>query len=367
MILTDNIKVLTHEQEKLILDYVMGLNTEDAGCARMVFPLDDELAEKIGLDVKFDCIVKLAMGIGGYRQNQLEIKTYLNDCEWLPLAEIVAYGRFVEIMERVEVEDWRDFYDDYSDVDDYMECMFERREGETDEECEKRYQKEFDEVSKAINTIDTLNDYFGYTGDNGQIGRNRLGEYVAYDYGYTTDRHTGEQVSDISDVIYDKEERDLYIQGLFDLLDKEEQLLEEYENRFLHDENGDGSYTRYRLEYVRHVPQWMEKSIGKDYECGTMGFYRSLESIKRDVENATDDWRYYAYRITEVVYNYDDDSIRRQVIIEQNIPEQYKEILEKSHQNQEKALTAARKNSILLIDKITYILLGRKPRFTTYA
>jgi len=326
MVLTENIIVLTHEQEKIILDYVMGLNTEDAGCARMVFPFSTELEYKLGLRIPFPCIVKVAMGIGGYRQNQLEIKTYLECCDFLPLAEIAAYGRFVEIMERVEVEDWRDFYDDYSDVDDYMDYV-NRRENETEEEFSERYDRTYESATKAVEAMEALNDHFGFTGDNGQIGINRYGNYVAYDYGYTTNRHTGEQVSDISDSVYDKDDRNLYIQGLFDLLDKEEHMLEEYENRFLHDENGDDSYTRYEIKYVRQAPDWM----GTKFDCGSMSYFKTYEDVQDVIKEAPEEWKFLAYTIDEVIYNID-ESERSRETLEVHIPAEYREAWEKKHQ-----------------------------------
>ena len=331
MVLTENIKVLTHEQEKTILSYVMDLNTEDAGCARMIFPLSTELANKIGLDITFPCIVKVAMGIGGYRQNQLEIKTFLEQCNYLPLAEITAYGRFVEIMERVEVEDWRDFYDNYCDVDDYM-CEIEQKEDESDEEFQERYDRTYNNAVKAVNTIDCLNDFFGETGDNGQIGINRFGEFVAYDYGYTTSRTTDEQVSDVSDAVYDKDDRNSYIQGLFDLLDKEESLLEDYEKKFLYDENGDGTYTRYEIQYVRKASKWM----GKEYDCGCFNWYKTYKEIRKDIDEnakAEGEWKFLAYCLKEKTYDcFNHDCICTEVL-EENIPDEYKEVWEKEHKN----------------------------------
>lgn len=331
MILTENIKVLTHEQEKTILSFVMDLNTEDAGCARMIFPLSTELANKIGLDITFPCIVKVAMGIGGYRQNQLEIKTFLEQCDYLPLAEIAAYGRFVEIMERVEVEDWRDFYDNYCDVDDYM-CEIEQKENESDEEFQERYDRIYKNTVNAVSTIDCLNDFFGHTGDNGQIGINRLGNFVAYDYGYTTSRTTDEQVSDVSDTVYDKDDRNSYIQGLFDLLDKEESLLENYEKKFLYDENGDGTYTRYEIQYVKKAPEWMEK----EYDCGCFNWYRTYEEAKRDVdENAKTEgeWKFLAYCLEEKTYDCLNHDCICTEVLEANIPDEYREIWEKEHED----------------------------------
>ena len=320
MVLTGNIRVLTHEQEKLILDYVKGINTEDAGCARMIFPLSVELEYKLGLRIPFPCIIKLAMGIGGYRQNQLEIKTYLEHCDSLPLAELAAYGRFVEIMERVEVEDWRDFYDNYSDVDDYMDCEVERKDNETEEEFEERYERTYKNACKAVDTMEQLNDFFGFTGDNGQIGINRYGDYVAYDYGYTTTRSTDEQVSDINESVYDKEARDEYIEGLRDLLDKEEDVLEAYEKKFLYDENGDGTYTRYCIQYIKKAPKWMET----DYDCGTYCCYRTYEEAKKDIDDYAnaDEWKYLAYVIKEIIYNTDHDKIH-EAEIEVSIPDEY--------------------------------------------
>lgn len=247
-------KVLTHEQEEKVLRQVLNMGFIDNGAARMVFHLEDNLKKQLGIEVDFPCVVKVPLGLGGYNQTQTEIKTYLENGKVLPLADIVAYGRYIEIMEQVEVEDYRDFYDEYCDVDDYMEDAVSQRDDESDADYDRRYQEIYDDVSDACAVMDTLNDFFGTTADNGQIGKDRNGYYVAYDYGYIPGSRSV-QTSDLDEALYQDEDKERYILGLIDILRKEENLLEYYERHFLNDENGDDTYTRYEASMLCEVPE----------------------------------------------------------------------------------------------------------------
>lgn len=321
------VKLLTREQEKLLLSYVLEINTEDAGCARMIFPLTDDLKKKLELDVDFDCIVKVPMGIGGYRQTQLEVKTYLEHHDYLPLADLAAYGHFVEIMERVQVEDWRNFYDDYGDMYGYLDSL-ERDDSETAEEFSQRIDREEDIVRRATTTMDMLNDFFGTTGDNGQIGINRFGDYVAYDYGYTTSTCTGDQVSDICDCVYDKDRRNKYIRGLVDLLDEEASILEDYEKQFLYDENGDGTYTRYKVLSLRLIPEDCRRWNDNKMFDKINSQFNKLEQAQEMIEECkTCEWSIKAYEVKKVVYNCDHDVLSTELII-RDIPGNYSDIWE---------------------------------------
>lgn len=321
---------LTHEQERKVLEYVLTLELEDCGAARMVFPLNKMLQADLGIDPNEDCIVKVPMGIGGYRQTQLEIQTYLTYGGNWPLARIIRYGHFVEIMERVEVDDFRGFYDDYGDADGYAEYIAgSKEENETEEDYQKRYQQSYDNAEEAMSVMDTLANIFGSTDDNGQLGWTKDRRLVAYDYGYTTDATTGEQVSDISDNVYDDETRLKYIDGLIELLGQEESMLEHYEKVFLNDENGDGTYTRYKLVGLRHNPEDMRRYYDNQE-------YRKICDETKTMEQMNDNMDYHidlkAYIIYEVTYNVDCEEVHRQTV-EVHIDDEYQEIWDNTKEN----------------------------------
>lgn len=315
--------VLNYYQEKEILLYALNQKLEDAGAARMVFELDKALQHDMGLDMDRDYVIKIPMGIGGYRQTQLEIKTYLEYGNSYPLAEIAAYGHFVEIMEKVDVEDYRDFADSYSSVEDYIDDTLERYNDETDEDFEKRYKEATKTMEEVADVISQLENLFGCTGDNGQIGKDRFGYYVAYDYGFTTEESSCSQTSNISDEIGDANTRARYLKGLIDLLNSEEAVLEHYEKVFLYDENGDETYTRYEGVVLVDKPHWMTSDY--DYTLRHPR-YCSLEDF-RDNEINTDHPA-LAYQICEVIYDLDGNPLHRE-LIETNIPAEYAEIWNK--------------------------------------
>lgn len=314
---------LTHEQEKRILNYVLTLELEDAGAARMVFPLNKMLQADLGIDPSEDCIVKVPMGIGGYRQTQLEIQTYLIYGQSKPLARLIRYGHFVEIMEKVEVDDFRGFYDDYGDAEGYADYVTGcQRENETEEEYETRLQKNFDNAEQAMFVMEQLADIFGNTDDNGQLGWTKEGCLVAYDYGYTTDSSTDDQTSDLSSQVSDDETRNDYISGLIDLLGEEEEMLEHYEKVFLNNENGDGTYTRYELVGLMHNSEDMREFYGnREYRKFT-DCHKTIESVESDIEYFTELKAYVIYAVT---YNIDSEEVGRS-IVEEHIDDEYQEI-----------------------------------------
>jgi len=322
---------LTHEQEKRILNYVLTLELEDAGAARMVFPLNKMLQADLGIDPNEDCIVKVPMGIGGYRQTQLEIQTYLTYGSNWPLARLIRYGHFIEIMERVEVDDFRGFYDEYGDAEGYADYIVgSQKEDESEEDYRTRYDKAYADAEEAMSVMEQLSDIFGSTDDNGQLGWTKNRRLVAYDYGYTTDASTSEQVSDISDNVYDDETRDDYIGGLIDLLGQEENMLEHYEKVFLNDENGDGTYTRYELVGLMHNAEDMKQYYNNQE-------YRKIFDEAKTIEDLNDNITYYedslkAYIIYEVTYDIDNNEKHRQTV-EVNIDDEYKEIWYNTKEN----------------------------------
>ena len=105
--------VLTPTQERFILKQLEDCKPFDNGASRICFECPTEIVEALGLNTEYEYIIKLAMGLGGLSQNQLEILTYQQYGESHPLAQIFAAGRYVEIMEKLEIEyDFRDFVDE---------------------------------------------------------------------------------------------------------------------------------------------------------------------------------------------------------------------------------------------------------------
>lgn len=190
--------VLSLEQEKQILQALKNTYPDSHGSSRAVFDGDDiafddimdMLEENFNCDIH-NCVIKLALGIGGQNQSNREIKSYIEYGDYYPLAKIYAYGRFIEIMEKVDkVDDNFRCYSDYSYYD-----LFTMVYGYEDPLDGERYvdypedadQKEIDEYETIFDTIYRLEELFGETDDNGQLGYNAEGNLVCYDYGFLVD------------------------------------------------------------------------------------------------------------------------------------------------------------------------------------
>lgn len=216
--------VLTPAQERFILKQLEGCEPFDHGASRACFECSTEIVKALGLNAEYEYIIKLAMGLGGLSQNQLEILTYQQYGESHPLAQIFAAGRYVEIMEKLEIEyDFRDFVDN--------DCYF----CEDDNSGEEYWGFNEEIASEVAVAIELLNDLFGQTNDNGQIGYSNLsGTYVSYDYGFTTEKYRDDQMSDLSDYIfYDEVNLRNYLRELSDILEQEEELLGSIEKALL--------------------------------------------------------------------------------------------------------------------------------------
>lgn len=170
--------VLTEQQELYILCQLKELDHDDNGAARAVyFDVDLPFATDV------ECVVKLGCGVGGYNQNQAEIKTWLRYGDELPLARIVAYGKFVIVMERVSIlpryehlESW----DTESFIEDNADDMREYYEDYSDERRESL-------LSDMWYAACALDEIFDQTADNDQLGLDRNNRVVAYDYGFYAD------------------------------------------------------------------------------------------------------------------------------------------------------------------------------------
>lgn len=167
------LKLLNNEQEKQILDCLAGSYMPIGhGASRFVFPIDTKQLIEAGLelDINKRYVVKVAIGIAGINQNNVESTVFrYNGSEYL--AEIPYIGHYVEIMEYVEplpdsVRNWADEY--------YFEDFYEQVADDLTKS----------EASRCFDVIQELNNINGCTNDNGQLGYNDNGDIVAYDYGY---------------------------------------------------------------------------------------------------------------------------------------------------------------------------------------
>lgn len=197
---------MTISQEKTILQYLSKAFAEGkaemlgTGSSRSCWDIDNDaenfIKQTLRLDTNVNLVIKVAMGIGGQTQSNREIATFLDYGDEY-LARIYAYGRIIEIMEKVDELDstYRE-WDYYSEGELFVNIYGVNEElneefmedGKYRSECLPLGAKEEDkaEFEKAMSTIEALNDIFGETSDNGQIGRASDGRIVAYDYGFDT-------------------------------------------------------------------------------------------------------------------------------------------------------------------------------------
>ena len=215
--------VLTPAQERFILKQLEACEPFDHGASRACFECPTEIVKALGLNIEYEYIIKLAMGLGGLSQNQLEILTYQQYGESHPLAQIFAAGRYVEVMEKLEIDnDFRDFVDN--------DCYF------CEDDCGEEYWGFNEEIaSQVAAVVELLSDLFGQTNDNGQIGYSNLsGTYVSYDYGFTTEKYREDQMSDLSEyIIYDEVNLIKYLRELSNILEQEDELLGSVEKALL--------------------------------------------------------------------------------------------------------------------------------------
>lgn len=194
-----------------------------SGSSRAVFAIDEGLANILGY-LPFDCIIKMSLGLGGYRQSVLEYNTYCNYEELQPcLATIVARGSIFTVMESVDTD--YDFYEFY----DYYNCDAEDMVGEWYDEDENGnypggYERDIKFYNEARDVIYQLEEYFGRTSDNCQLGLTDSGHLVAYDYGFDGSRYASEQMTHSSSYFsYGKDgsQTDLFFEVLLDTLEEE--------------------------------------------------------------------------------------------------------------------------------------------------
>lgn len=262
-------KIFSTKEEIALLDMLKDRCIFDGGMSRIVYELDEETKERIGIKDPRPMVAKVALGEGGFSQHREEVNCYLEHGDYLPLADIVAAGRYVSIMEEVEPANWRDmaaYCGPDSDPEVQVENYFEYEyECETDEERTMLEPK----ARMAANVIIALSGVFGVTADNGQLGMNSKGQLVAYDYGFMSDVETDEQTSALAE-IYDDELITYYIECMIDALlemqDIETKLSEYlYENDNLKRSIGQAEYDA--LEEFDYEPKHRYYDEDTD-DCG---------------------------------------------------------------------------------------------------
>lgn len=205
------IQKLTIQQEKDILQYIVdhkvSFDKISHGSSRVVLFPDKKdmgnICELAQIKIPFDFVIKIALGEGGYNQSQREITSYEKYGDNYPLGEIYAYGAVLEFMVRVEpIDGMYRVYDDY-DCERLFNMIYH---GDDDDWSREDYYHDDEDKTKIRehefiwSAICSLEDLFGVTGDNGQVGLDPDGHYVAYDYGFDVDSSTSEVwSSDIGD------------------------------------------------------------------------------------------------------------------------------------------------------------------------
>lgn len=153
---------LTQEEELLILDYLDDSDFIDNGSSRAVYDLMGEYVVKIGLSVE------------GQNQAAYEVECYEEWHDHEVFATLYAYGKFINVMERVG---W-------------------------DHDCEDEYEY-YDAVEDLCYHVSSLTGYDG--SDNEQIGFSGVyGCLVLYDYGYTNDLDRDDLVGNMSEWVCSK-------------------------------------------------------------------------------------------------------------------------------------------------------------------
>ena len=214
-------KYLTLEQETKLL-YVIAENYDylDNGASRAVFNMDSEDFDKCGIKLPNDkkYVVKVAIGSGGINQNYYEVHHYINFGEDYPLAAIYYYGKYVEIMEYIDVIPEATNFE--YDEDEFFEYMQDNGYSAS-------------QTQEIIDAITSLEDINGDTLDNTQVGFNSNGNVVSYDYGFVAD--SGKiLVSDLTDYFFEEEETiKEYLYRLAQIATEEEEVFKNLERELL--------------------------------------------------------------------------------------------------------------------------------------
>lgn len=276
-------KVLTPEQEITILRAIQFENCNDSGSSRVCIDGDNECFAELesffaALNINIHyCVVKVAVGIGGQTQMSREITAYNKYGDEYPLAAVFAYGRFIEIMEKVELVDYeyRNYYECgifelfyyvyggtyYNDRgeemswedDDYRYTFMERYPDDANSERIRNHEM-------IIDTIESLTDIFGETGDNAQLGYSVIDDCIkCYDYGFVcgSSERWDSQIMNIlwrDGVFVD------YIDMCIDHVTASQELINSLEDKFMEDFDD-------RAEDEEQDTTCDEDDEDDDYEC----------------------------------------------------------------------------------------------------
>lgn len=176
-------------QESEILNAIVTESWEclGGGSSRLVFRMPQHWCDQYSGSQP--AVAKVAIGAAGIRQNNTEITTFENKEDTSTYAEIFTTGSAVEIMEQVDSHEFRDLVDDYYDDDSAIESL------------QEEYDFSIQEATDIVDLINYLHDVFGFSSDNGQIGRTWDGRWVSYDYGFIPHIGCTTQCSDLSDYL----------------------------------------------------------------------------------------------------------------------------------------------------------------------
>ena len=189
-------KRLTKIEEKQIILKAYEVNQYlGKGSSRAVYSLGDGTCVKIASDVR------------GQFQNKTEIESFREHGSER-LAEIVAYGKFVVVMEQVEafenleeiVYDFEYAEDNhYEEEEEHYERLRENGLCSSDEDWEVFPAFSWGDLriggidstqyGQILDLKEWMDDTFGCTSDNYQMGMRNDGTFVAYDYGYMPENH----------------------------------------------------------------------------------------------------------------------------------------------------------------------------------
>lgn len=164
----------------------MPLSSGSSRCIYDINILPSDLIAKLGVPSQ-DVIIKLAVGFGGVSQTRSEVSAFINSGECLSLAKIYAYSTFLEIMEKVYIDEVYDIIESYD-------------EGDAEDVSIEVNGNSYDINTAEIGAVyEDVCETTGYDSpDNYQIGFSLLtGGLVCYDYGYNTDwfSQTAEYIS----------------------------------------------------------------------------------------------------------------------------------------------------------------------------
>ena len=184
------------ETERNIIAYLQAHFNDlfvDNGSSRAVFWTNKDIEQLLGFALPCSCIIKMSLGLGGYRQSNRELDAYLQCRTTGVLADIIACGSIISIMETIDT-DW-DFWDFCNDrafenddeITDWMDDYYQWDDYDDDDVA--RYY----EVARVMRTLDAT---LGCTGDNAQIGYSSKDDcFKAYDYGFDTDKRAADQMT----------------------------------------------------------------------------------------------------------------------------------------------------------------------------